>query len=411
MRGGADNGEKWARWRLVLICFLAQNCAMGLAFGSFGALLQSTEEHFGVSRALASTGMSLMTLAIGGLAPILGHVLQKISLRIAMIAAAVMSGLAYWGLSVATDFRIALALYGVVGLGVTVLAILGPLTLVSRWFTDNRAKVLAIVNLPLFLFATPYLVGEFLPVLGRGGIFAVMAAVFVLLAGFLLLLREHPRAAVAAAGPDTEAPAPEAAALTTFQIMRRPAFWHLSLGIGLMAGIGTVFVVHVIPFGVERGMALQQASTLMSVYAGSGVLGLLLFGPLADRLGAATALVLAALSQALVFWGFLQVSGGLMYALAALFGICSIPMVTLHGAALSELFAARDVSKAMGYSYSIKLPFLFSMTPIIGMIHDRTGDYVFAFTLAAVLLALAAAMFGCLIWGARLPGQMLAPRG
>lgn len=404
MGSGDINLEKWARWRLVVICFLAQNCAMGLAFGSFGALLQSTEEHFGVSRALASTGMSLMTLAIGGLAPVLGHVLQKISVRLAMVAAAVVSGLAYWGLTVAADFRLALFLYGVIGLGVVVLAILGPLTLLSRWFRDNRAKVLAIVNLPLFMFVTPYLVGEFLPALGREGIFTAMAALFVGLGVILLGLREHPGGAAAVGSRRGMGSAPAAGSvplLTTFQIMARPAFWFLSLGIGLMAGIGTVFVVHVVPFGVEGGMPLQQASTLMSVYAGSGVFGLMLFGPLADRLGAATALVIAALSQSLVFWGFLQVNGGVMYCLAALFGLCSIPMVTLHGAALSELFSARDVSKAMGYSYSIKLPFLFSLTPVIGLIHDRTGNYVMAFTACAVLLLAAAGMFAWLVRAVR----------
>ena len=86
-------------WRVVLLCFLAQNLAMGFAFGSFGPLLASTEQHFGVTRTVATTGMSLILLAIGGLSPLLGGLLQKVSVRSAMIGGAALSALGYWGLA------------------------------------------------------------------------------------------------------------------------------------------------------------------------------------------------------------------------------------------------------------------------------------------------------------------------
>lgn len=396
-----------AKWRMVFLCFLAQNLALGMAFGSFGALLPSTEEYFGVTRGYASLGMSLVTLTIGALAPIVGSLLQRVSLRTAMIGAAAISAVAYFGLAAVPMFAVALIMYALVGFGVTILAIIGPLTLITRWFSVNRAKVLSIVNLPIVLFLTPYLIAEFLPDHGRMTVLIAMGGIFLILAPLLFLIEDHPPqapediASPASGSIDLSKTMKVGPPLTVLEILKRPVFWYLSIAVGLMAGVGTVFVVHIVPFGMDREMGLQAASSLMSVYAGAGVLGLLIFGVLADRIGAPLALALNAACQMLVFWGFLQVTGPALYGLAAIFGICSVPMVTLHGAALANLFHTRDVSKAMGYSYSLKLPFLFLLPPLIGVIYDWRGGYDMAFMIAAVLLALSALLFTVLLIGIR----------
>src|SRR5689334_12095984 len=110
--------RSWLAWKMLLLCFLAQNLAMGLAYGSFGPLLSSTEQHFGISRAVATTGMSMITFAIGALSPLLGGLMQRISVRSAMIGGALLSALGYWGLAVFPSFHIALLMYGLIGTGV-----------------------------------------------------------------------------------------------------------------------------------------------------------------------------------------------------------------------------------------------------------------------------------------------------
>lgn len=244
---GARDGRKWS---LVLLCLLAQNCVMGFAFGSFGPLLASTEQDFGVSRALATAGMSLITLALGGLSPVLGGWMERVSVRTGMAGGALLSAIGYVGLACAGSFAVALGMYGLIGIGVCLTAILGPLILISRWFDKNRGKVLSIVNLPILLFLTPYIVAKLLPHYGRAGLLSAMGAICALLA--LLLLRLVEPAPVAAQQAQPGVPAAQCASGAS--LLKRPAFWLLSLGIGIMAGAGTGFVVHIVPFGMSRQM-------------------------------------------------------------------------------------------------------------------------------------------------------------
>lgn len=380
-----------ARWRVVLLCALAQNCAMGFAFGSFGPLLASTEEHFGVSRAVATMGMSVVMLAIGGLSPFLGNFLQLVSVRGGMLLGALLSSIGYWGLAITDSFTVALAMFGLIGVGVCLSAILGPLTLISRWFETNRGKMLSLVNLPVVLFLTPYLVAELLPIYGRFALLGGLGTVCAVLALLMLLLVEHPpvQAQRAVGGAGSAVAGGEG--LTS--IFKRPAFWLLSLGIGIMAGSGTGFVVHIVPFGMGKQMTLQSASALLSVYAAAGIAGTLFFGWLCDRIGPPAALVISATCQALLWWGFLHADGVSLYVLAAVLGICVVPLVMLHGAAISQMFDAASVSRAMGYSYSIKLPFIFGFAPGLGLMFERFGGYDLPFLMTAVMLAVAGASF------------------
>ncbi|WP_340268546.1 MFS transporter [Sphingobium mellinum] len=395
-------------WRVVLPCFLVQTLAAGFAFGSFGPLLASTEQHFGVTRAVAATGMSLIMLAVGGLSPFLGGLLQKVPVRSAMIGGAVLSALGYLGLALLPSFGLALIAFGLIGTGVSLLAILGPLTLISRWFTSGQGKVLSIVNLPIALFLTPFIVGELLPLYGRLAILGGIATIFLLLIPVLLLIVESPERmghVAPGANTDTEGgPAQDAVTdrpLSTREILASPPFWLVSIVIGVISGSGTAFLVHIVPFGMERDLSLQAASGLLSVYAGAGIVGTLLMGWIADRIGPPATIALTTLSEALLWWGLLQVAGLPLFALAALMGICVVPVTTLHGAALSRLVGAASVSRAMGISYAIVLPFIFSFAPLVGFLFDHADGYRLPFLMTASVVAVASLSSGLMIFVGR----------
>ncbi|WP_341714021.1 hypothetical protein, partial [Erythrobacter sp.] len=52
-------------WRMVGICFILINVALGVNFSAYGALVGAIETGFGTSRALASGGVSMLTLSMG----------------------------------------------------------------------------------------------------------------------------------------------------------------------------------------------------------------------------------------------------------------------------------------------------------------------------------------------------------
>jgi MFS family permease len=402
--------------RVVVICAVAQNCAMGLAFGSFGPLVTANELRFHVSRAVVSTGMSVLLLALAGLSPVLGGILQKYSIRNCMIFGAALSALAYWGLAVLTSFGAALVMYGLIGIGVSLVAILGPLAVINRWFLSDRAKILGVVNLPICLFVTPAAVGVLVSVYTRGAILVGIGAIFLLLIPLLWFLVDRPeqigllplQADSADTVRGTIKPV-EIPILSTRAILSYPTFWFISVAVGIMAGSGTAFVVHAIPFSMGKLMSLREGSALLSVYAVAGIFGNLLLGWIADRLGPPMTLILTSLCQALIWFGMLHASSGQLYVLAAFLGICLIPMATLHGAALSELFGATNVSRAMGFSYTVKLPFLLAFAPFVGLLFEHSGSYDLPFLATAGSLVIAGMFFAVALWEVRKQRRSLQP--
>lgn len=388
---------------MVLLSFLAQNCAMGLAFGSFGPLLASTEQHFGVSRAVAASGMSALMLALGLLSPAVGGALQRVQIRTVLMSGAAISAGGYFGLAFSSSFPLALCMFVLVGAGVCLLGVIAPLTLITRWFTSARARALSIVNLPILLFVTPFAIAEVLPVHGRTTVLLTIAAIFASLVPLMALVIERPeQVGQQPWGADHAASADVAAApasrLSPKDIVFAPSFWIVSLGVGVIAGTGSAYVVHIIAFGVAQQMSLQQAAMMLSIYSGSGILGSLVFGWLADRYGPVVALSITAFFQAALWLGLVLLSGSGLLTIAALMGICVVPINTLHGASIGALFGPANVSRVMGFSYLVKLPFLFTFAPLAGLLFDRSGSYTQAFLMMSGLLLGAWVLFLLLIY-------------
>lgn len=382
-------GTALSRLKVIATCFLAQNLVFGFSYGSFGPLVAANEAHFGVSRTAIAMGASVFNLALALLSPLIGGWLHKVPIRWAMVAGALLSATGYAGLAVLSNFTLALVMYALLGAGACILAVLGPVTIVSRWFTKTRARVLGTVNLPIFLLLTPIAIGMALPYVGRGPVLLTLAAGFLLVVPLLATLVERPPVAEPDAANPASARATDAQPLPTGAIVSSPAFWFLSIAIGIMAGASSTFIVHIVPFATGREMSLQSASSLVSMFAAMGIVGSLSFGWAVDRFGASLVLIGSALAQAVLWTAMLHASEPLLFVATALIGICLVPVNTLHGAAMAQVFPVASVSRALGLSYVIKLPFLFGFPPLAGWLFDRSGDYVLPFYVFSALALLA----------------------
>jgi MFS family permease len=295
-----------------------------------------------------------------------------------------------------------------------VMGILGPVTLISRWFATDRAKVLSVVNLPIAAFVTPFLVARLLPDYGRLAILGGIGTIFLLVILSLALIVDDPAhigQAPHGAGRNSGGAIAMDGPLSIRQFLTSAPFWLLSLAMGATAGAGIAFVVHIVPFGMEQHMSLQTASGLLSLYSGAGIGGTLLFGWIADRIGPPSALVLSTFCQALLWWGLLHVTGPLLFMIAALLGVCVVPLATLHGAALSQLVGPASISRAMGISYALKLPFIFTFPPFVGHLFDLSGRYRLPFLLIAGILAVSCLSFVLMIFAVRGRTNNRAPQG
>ena len=387
------------RTSTILICFLAHNLSMGLAYRTFGPLLTANQEHFGIDRAAAAFGMSLVTLTIGGLAPIAAKLLGRISTPSAMMAGALLGAAGFGGLALTSSYTVALGMYALIGASASICGVLGPLNIISGMPERGRGLMLSLVNLPLILFLSPFIVGMMVPQIGRTPVLLGVAACVACIAPLCLLLPSE----VSGRGAVIRADQPAAPGL-----LRSPPFWLMSLGVGLVTGAGISFIVHIVPYGLGAGFSLQSASGLLSVYSGAGLLGILAFGWLIDRIGAIPAIIFSAASQGLLWFAIGQASGAELYGVTILFGICNVPVIALHGAACTALFGPAGTSRAMGLSYGVKLPFIFGVPPLVGLLFERSGGYALPFMMCGALLATAAMLFAAIMF-ARRPLAVAAP--
>lgn len=371
--------------RIVLLCAVTQNIGFGTLFGTFGPLLPSTVEQFGISLMSATLAMSMATLAIGGSAPLVGVIVQKLSAGKAMTVAAGLSTLAYAIIGLSPFFPLVLACYAVLGVCTITLGIIGPLTLVSQHFSEGRGRMLGFVHMPIFLMIAPVMVAGLLPHLGRSGVLMMIAGLFLLLT--LVLRLEVGSDAITPIEPATPAAEPGRNAARLVHGDRALPLLLLSIAVGIISASSVVFMAHIVPFGLDRGMALGSASLLISLFSALGIAGSPVAGWLSDRIGPYRTLGGAALAIALLWLTLPSLPVAGVFLAASLLGFFAAPINTLHAAAVGALYRPDEVGRAIGLSYLAKLPMIFGMAPFVAFLADRYGGYVFAFgVLAAITL-------------------------
>lgn len=383
---------------MVLVCMLANNFTLGLTYGSFGALLVSNEQAFGAGRDIISFGMSAVSTTLGLSALVMGNLVRRLTPRVSIAIGVGTAACAFAGLGLTTNLAVALILWALLGFSAAMAAILGPVAIAAEYFPDRSGKVLALVNMPVVLFLCPWAITAILPALGRDGTYLLMAA--LLLPVLVLVVRLRTGGATAGHGAKQAQEEVPAGA-----ILKRSDFWLISLGISLIACTGTAYTVHAIPFAASAGMSVSTSALMMSVYSGAGLAGVPLFGMLADKIGAPRTLAITGGAQSICWAGLAFAPTESFLFFSAALGAATTPLTTLHGTAMAQIFGINGVGKAMGYSFAIKLPFLFLASPAVGYAYVQMADYRPAFVIVAISLV---ASVGLLLVGNMARGPTVA---
>lgn len=369
--------------RMVAIAFIAQSLAVGPTYGAFGPLLEQFEQTFGMSRAMVSLPLSLVVLANGLLAPVIGAFVERVTIRRTLMLGAALLTLGYLALARAQSGVEVLLIYGLmIGPGGALLGWLPCATLVTNWYAEKQGTMLGVVNMPLMVMVVPLAVAWLLPVLGFRGVLLLLAAIHALAFPVLLFVIERPErvgqrpfgAAVDAAGA-VAAPPP----IPMLRLLAIPLFLLMTFGAGMTVGAGVSKMVHLVPLVTERGWSLEQAALLSSISGGTGIVGSLAFGWLADRIGGAAALIINCVTQAVVWLILiLPVGFGMLVVDAVIIGVCGGGFIAAKAVLVNRVFGRESFSRVMGLSGLLNVPFLFGLSPVAGWLRDITGDYVLA---------------------------------
>ncbi|WP_313801522.1 MFS transporter [Sphingobium sp.] len=360
---------------MVVRAFLAQNVAVGCAFGAFGVSVLPLQERFGASRGGATLALALCVLVMGLVSPLIGALIGRIGLRRMMTIGTLVSAAGYALLAVAPNMTAVLLLYALpIGVG---LAMFGPFpasVLASNWFPENPGPALGIVNMPLFIALLPVLGLILIRDHGLAVFYLALAGLHLLIVPFMLGVSDGPvsrdRPHAVGHGHVAHDMLPARAVLC------RPVFWAMCVGAGYLNAAGIAGVSHLAAFAAERGVAGDDAALLLSIMGGAAIIGSLVVGLLCGRLGAARALALIAAALCLS-WFVLSATLAFapMAAAALLMGAGGAGVFPAVNMLSGRVFGQDSLPRVIGLFGLFTLPLTFCLPPLAGVLRDAAGSY------------------------------------
>lgn len=384
-------------WVIAALCFLLLGLSQSTTQYLTGVFAVPLAEAFGATRAgvLFATA-SLMAIAGGTAAPLLGAWLRRSSIRRVMALAIGVMGAGFVALSCATALWQVAVIYALAMAFGTCAINLGANTLVATWFVARRGRALG------FAAAGTSVFGFLLPPLASHGIAAFGWRPITLALGLLLLavmplmlwlLVDRPEqrglAPDGGTAPTAVAVAADGQDWTARRLLVQPVFWLIVLPIGACLATCVTLLNNLVPLAIDAGVAPPRAAYLASLVAFSAILGKLGFGFLADRLTPRSQLAIpAALAIGACLAATLGADYALLAAVAVVLGLAFGAATPAWAMLVALRFGRGGFSLAMGLMTPVVSLLLAACIPFAAWVHDRTGHYDGAWLVLAALLAM-----------------------
>lgn len=377
--------------RMGVIAGVSHNVVIGTIMGSFSVLLASVQDRLNVKAEEAAAGIFVMLLGSSVLAPIVGVLVARYSLRVLLMLGGVFTVLGYLILGLTNSYPLYLAAYALCfGPAMSLAGSIGPATLVTRWFNRNRGLALGLVHLPIVIAIAPVALSAFLRSHSS-------ATAYLALAGFAAVLM-LPLTALTVNHPPGYTPPPTGidgkrtadGSLSVWQLLGTPRFWALSLANVASTTSSVMLGSLLVPMGVSWHFTPFNSAVLASIMSTVGLVGSVLFGWVADRIGGSRTLALVGFDCA-VLWGILLIEPpfpvvAVVVGLIGMHGAAAIPSL---GRGISDIFGQPSYSRGFGLNTVIALPFM--GLGLIGgaWIARETGSFAVPITCMVVFFSVA----------------------
>jgi len=379
--------------------------ASGLYF-SFPVFFVALLDEFGWSRGATAAAFSISSVMQGVLSPVVGMLVDRLGPRRIMLGGAVVLGVAC---VLASRIGSLWSLYAVTGvlaaIGLCAVSWVPSGTLIARWFAERRGSMLGLAfsGMGAGVLAMGPLAQWLITAYGWRAAYAILGigTLAVLLPLIWFGVREAPVAVAPAR--DAAAPLASSARRDVGDALRSGAFWALFFAY-LCTPLAVFSVVtHSVAFAVDHGFHRLFVAGIFGLTGLLSVVGRILFGMAADRIGRAAS---ATISYGCTAFGTLcllsiEISphAAALYAYALFFGLgfgARGPIIT---AMASQLFHGRRFGMIYGI-LSVGNGIGGGVAPWFGgFVHDLTGSYRVAFLVAVAFCAIGSACF----WLARPP--------
>ncbi len=383
-------------WYVAMAGAASNFLVIGIATFGFGVFIRPMREELGWAVGAISIGVSLRSFEQGLLAPLTGFLVDRVGPRRMAIFGLLLLGT---GLLLFSQARTLPMFYGasmVMALGQSTASFTPFSVVVMAWFRRKRGRAMGILNTGngAGYLATPVL-ALLIAALGWRSTLIVCAVVIVGIGLPLTrLLRDLPEdrglmpdGDVAADFPGGLVPAQSG--MTVREALRTPAFYLLVLAAASNGSQGA-WIVHQVPHLESAGFTTAQAALLAGLY-GLIQIGLRYFvGWLGDSVG----------RKRLYIWSYLLQGAGLvifayvtperwwllpMYYVVYALGHAA--WVIFMQTIVADYFGTLRFASLRGFASVLQTPVGVFAPWFAGAMFDRTGNYVFAFTLFGIISA------------------------
>ena len=396
MSGALGDLRGRALW-IVAGCLV---CQMGLGFGyAVGSLAPEMIAELGWSRAQFSMARAPQLWMIALASPLVGAATGRLGGRAVLLGSTALLGVAFAALSEVQALWQLTAITLVMGLALAGIGDIAAGAVVAQWITRGRGLGLGLVYtgsnlggwISISLAAAVLATGSW-----RQAVLAIAAfGLFAMLPFAFATLRD--RGAVSSHIPADAAPVDEIGSDVDIEVrgaLRTRSFWILGLTLFAFWFYFLAMLDHFVLFLTDVGVsdARQHFGRAIAL----GMVSKILFGLIADRLPAKTALlldfgllaasaaVLVLLPHPVLLWGFVLAFG---FSVAARDVVT--PLIVAH------CFGVRNLAQIYGVLMLTLLPGGTLGPAFTGWVHDRTGSYEQAFLALAGLNLLSFALLFC----------------
>ncbi len=396
-------------WYIVAVGFLAQvNCAFHMS-STLSVFLKPLTEDLAVSRGLFSLLRSGEILIAGGLAPLVGPLVDRYGGRWLMTAGALFAGVGFIVLSQVSAFwQFLLVRWTCVAFGGVFMCQLVVSVTISRWFVRHRGRAIATASLGqgLSKVLIPIVTAALFIWVGwraTWAIFGVITLVLVLIPAVLLMRRCPEEMGLKADGIDEPEVESQSYSKATHlierdtvrwshrEIVRTRTFWLICFMYG-MANVGIAGLnLHVFAYVTDIGFTTIVAATTLTIIASTQLGSTLIWGLISERIDIRHSSMVMFLVQAtglvlvIAFGQLLEVYTGFF-----LYGIGLGGSFVLQELIWATYFGRLSLGTVRGLGILVTYAFGAAGAPFFGFVHDVTGSYQSSFIAFAVALVLAA---------------------
>jgi MFS family permease len=375
-------------WPLVAAGALMTCVAIGVVF-SLAVFLDPMGADTGWSRAGISGAMTLAFVSMGLAGFGWGALSDRIGPRRVVLCGVLLLGLATV-LASRADSLLGFQLWFGVLTGIAAGSFFAPvLAATAASFDRHRSLAVSLVSAGMGVapMTIAPLAGWLVTLHGwRTTQLMIGVAVWVVLLPAVWFIRTSP-----AQGRSPDGGAAAEPAMSAGQALRSRAFFVLAAAFFACCAAHSGPIFHTVSYAIGCGLPMVSAVTIYSMEGAAGLGGRLLFGFMADRVGARRVLVAGLLVQAFAAASYLLVNRleG-FYVVALVFGLAYGGVMPLYATLAREAFGPRILGTVLGAA-SLVSSLGMALGPLLGgWLYDRFGSYAWLY-LGSMAVGLAAA--------------------